>query len=124
MPDSVIKTLADKVYQEQPERVLYHYTSISGMIGIVSSKVLWASEIRYLNDAAELKHLQQLVVNVVQKVEEHTDAVSEISRQFGMWLTERVQHGPLVFVVSLTERGNLLSQWRGSGATHENLGHN
>jgi len=113
MPDSVIKSLADKVYQEQPERVLYHYTSISGMMGIVSSKVLWASEIRYLNDAAELKHLQQLVVNVVQQVGEHTDAVSEISRQFRMWLTERVQHGPLVFVISLTERGNLLSQWRG-----------
>lgn len=113
MPDSVIKTLADKLYQEQPERVLYHYTSLSGMMGIVSSEVLWASEIRYLNDAAELKHLQQLVVNVVRQVGEHSDAVSEISRQFGIWLTERVQHGPLVFVVSLTERGNLLSQWRG-----------
>lgn len=113
MPNLAIKTLADKLYQEQPDRVLYHYTSISGMMGIVSSKVLRASEIRYLNDAAELKHLQQLVVNVVRAVGEQLDAVSEISRQFGKWLTERVQYGPLVFVVSLTERGNLLSQWRG-----------
>jgi hypothetical protein len=110
---SAIKALADKLYQGQPDRVLYHYTSISGMMAIVSSKVFWASEIRYLNDATELKHLQQLVVNAVQFAEEQSDAISEISRQFGKWLTERVQNGPLVFVVSLTERGNLLSQWRG-----------
>ncbi len=48
MPVSAIKTLADKLYKEQPDRILYHYTSIAGMMGIVSSKVLWASEIRYL----------------------------------------------------------------------------
>lgn len=113
MPDSAIKSLADKLYKEQPDSVLYHYTSISGMIGIVKSKVLWASEIRYLNDAAELKHLQQIVVDVVKAVGEQSDTVSEISRQFGKWLTERVQREPLVFVVSLTEKGNLLSQWRG-----------
>ena len=113
MHDSAIKALADKLYQEQPDRCLYHYTSISGMMGIVSSKMLWASEIRYLNDAAELKQLQQLVVNVVRPVGEQHDAISEISRQFGAWLSERVQNGPLVFVVSLTEKGNLLSQWRG-----------
>ena len=38
---------------------------------------------------------------------------ADICRQFVEWLTHRVDHGPLVFVVSFTEKGNLLSQWRG-----------
>jgi DUF2971 family protein len=38
-----------------PARV-YHYTSPAGLIGIVTTRTLWATHIRFLNDTAELDH--------------------------------------------------------------------
>ncbi len=34
-------------------RELYHYTTVNGLLGIVSNQVLWATHIGYLNDAEE-----------------------------------------------------------------------
>ena len=45
-----------------PENPLYHYTSLEGLRGIVDSRTLWATDIRYLNDAQELHHFGQLVI--------------------------------------------------------------
>ena len=41
--------------QRRPAR-LYHYTSQAGLLAILSSKVLWASNILYLNDASESRY--------------------------------------------------------------------
>ncbi len=35
---------------------LYHYTSIHGLHGILTSRFLWASEIHFLNDTQEFKY--------------------------------------------------------------------
>ncbi len=42
--------------QEFPEELLYHYTTIEGLLGIVESGSLRASHIRYLNDQTEFKN--------------------------------------------------------------------
>jgi hypothetical protein len=34
-------------------RILYHYTSQQGFLGIVEHRAIWASSIFHLNDAAE-----------------------------------------------------------------------
>lgn len=40
---------------EHPD-VLYHYTNLGGLTGILQSRKLWATDIRYLNDANELSY--------------------------------------------------------------------
>jgi adenosylmethionine-8-amino-7-oxononanoate aminotransferase len=40
--------------------VLYHYTSQAGLLGIINSKVLWASNIFYLNDTTEFAYFVDL----------------------------------------------------------------
>ena len=35
-------------------KILYHYTTMDGLKGIIASKSLWATKIQYLNDASEL----------------------------------------------------------------------
>jgi Protein of unknown function (DUF2971) len=110
-----LKALSSSVYTEKPTRTLFHYTSIEGLMGIVDAKALWASEVRYLNDAQELYHFGSLAnQQILQAQGTNSDTEGlEILRQFGEWLKERLSSGPLVFVSSLTENGNLLSQWRG-----------
>ena len=33
--------------------ILYHYTSQTGLIGMLNTKTIWASKIHYLNDSKE-----------------------------------------------------------------------
>ena len=33
--------------------ILYHYTSQTGLIGMLNTETIWASKIRYLNDSKE-----------------------------------------------------------------------
>ena len=108
-----LAALTAALYAKQPDWNLYHYTSLAAMMSIVESRKMWASEIRYLNDSQELRHFENSISGAVRDAEKRTDETSEIVRQFGAWLKERVEKGPMAFVVSLSERGNLLSQWRG-----------
>ncbi|MET4176871.1 DUF2971 domain-containing protein [Bradyrhizobium sp. LA7.1] len=47
--------------QSQKSGSLFHYTTASGLIGIISQRVLWATHANYLNDTAELKILSDLL---------------------------------------------------------------
>jgi hypothetical protein len=40
----VLQGIIDELYATAPAKPLYHYTSLQGLLGIVRSKVLWASE--------------------------------------------------------------------------------
>lgn len=87
--------------------VLYHYTNFYGLSGIVGSKSLWCSKIQYLNDSAELQHGYEILLMASSRLisecpalELLADAVEQLSRIN-------------VFVASLSEKGDLLSQWRG-----------
>jgi hypothetical protein len=39
---------------KEPQRILFHYTSMQGLIGIFSEKAIWATSIYHLNDQKEL----------------------------------------------------------------------
>jgi hypothetical protein len=55
-----LKELADEMYAEQPEKTLYHYTSLNGLLGIVGSRSLLMTDVRYLNDAVAIQHEVEL----------------------------------------------------------------
>lgn len=107
--DTILKDL----YDVTPTQTLYHYTSIDGFQGIVESRSIWATEIRYLSDAKELVQTLDILLSVIRAKYESSDATKrEFLRQFEVWLRDRLVNGHLVFVASLSEQGNLLSQWR------------
>ena len=41
-------------------RVIYHYTDIKELIGILSDGQLWVTDIRCLNDSSELRHAEEV----------------------------------------------------------------
>ena len=96
---------------------LYHYTDPRGLLGIGTSKSLWASNIRYLSDSTEYLHAVRVALSIVQNMENVTQQEREFfdyllgHSQVGAWIRSR-QFGAQYYVVSLTKRPDLLSQWR------------
>jgi hypothetical protein len=108
---SIANTVKD-LYQEKTDKVLYHYTSLNSITGIISSKSLWATDIRYFNDAAEMQHTAHLLTNEIDKRLSEETCHTKMLTQFRNWLLNRITNGHMLFVVSFTVNGNLLSQWR------------
>lgn len=109
----MIENITNRLFAEPPRDTLYHYTSLPGMLGIVGSGILRASDIRYMNDSAELKHtLDLLRDHITARIMGGTDHPEPLKKLLD-WLSHRVVSGPMLFGGSFRANGNLLSQWRG-----------
>lgn len=90
---------------------LYHYTSLSGIIGILRSHSIWATHASYLNDASEFFHGLDFAKQVAGGIFMEDDYLEA----FG-WA---VRHGletisaDDLYVASFSQKADLLSQWRG-----------
>lgn len=97
------------------EKLLYHYTDIGGLQGIIESQQLWFSHINTLNDPNELKYGKNVVLSEINKREvEIGDSdfsvfckiIKDTISGFGITLHH-------AFITCFCEKENLLSQWRG-----------
>lgn len=90
---------------------LYHYTSLHGLLGMLSGKSLWATDVRFLNDSNEFEHALQ-IVNCFSRQMYMDDDYLE---RFGLQVAYTVDnlYAENLFVTSFSERSDLLSQWRG-----------
>jgi Protein of unknown function (DUF2971) len=101
-----------KLLTSRPQGNLFHYTNQEGLLGIVRSKCLWASKVHYMNDAKEFKHALDLAKQEIWALR------GSASGDWLRFLDEATKRIELVadihvFVASLSEAGDLLSQWRG-----------
>lgn len=99
--------------------LLFHYTTASGMRGILDSTRLWATNYRFLNDVSEVSHGANLFESLIQ--ERLAKAQSEIVSEF-LGRTLRTANGfdgmLDCYIACFCERDDLLNQWRtyaGSG---------
>jgi hypothetical protein len=107
-----ITQLADALYAGQPREVLYQYTSLRALTEIVKSGCLYATDIQFFSDAADMKHAADILrIYIAQRIEFQAPN-SKLLSQLREWVSERLTGGHMQFVVSFTENGNLLSQWR------------
>ena len=98
--------------------VIYHYTDPAGLIGILSSGQLWATDIQYLNDSSELQHAQRLYRQVLEEL------FFEGSRQsLQRRLAKKALRSEYLsldsrkeYVVCFCAEGDLLTQWQSYGA--------
>ena len=108
-----IGKLTEQLFSDIPKDHLYHYTTLTGLLGIVGSKKLWASDIRYMNDSAELRHSADLIRVEVQNRLAKGHGKADMLGQFVDWVAYRITNGHMLFGASFRSHGNLLSQWRG-----------
>ena len=109
----MIREITRKLYADTPRETLYHYTTFTGLLGIIGSRSLWASDIRYMNDSAELKHTADLIRKEITKRITAGHPNPNLLNQFLDWISHRMTNGHLLFGTSFRSNGNLLSQWRG-----------
>lgn len=108
----MIAGLVQELYMEKPQDALYHYTSLNGVMGIVESGSLQATDIRFFNDTAEMKHTADLLGALVMQREAGGTSNPRLFLQFREWLSHRLTDGHMLYVACFTANGNLLSQWR------------
>ena len=96
------------------EGVLYHYTSHKTLRRIVEDRSLRISHVYYMNDANEIKYGAELFKSVVaeRQSRETSQVLIEFLIELRDWINQLIVLPHYIFVFSLTEKGNLLSQWR------------
>lgn len=107
------------------EKLLYHYTSGDGLIGILSNDSLWATDIFFMNDKREFTQFTDLLIN---KIQHKCNCLGDGHQ--GQWkeewynAIERYLQGVFasdIYVTCFSKRGDSLSQWR--GYTQSNFGY-
>ena len=105
-----------------PAGPLYHYTGIGSVLGIVKNECVFASHAYYLNDAQELLYgCEQLRRIATEYLRSLKDAEHEFVQQLVHWL-DSFKEPRCVFIFSLSEEQNLLSQWRSYTKHGEGVG--
>lgn len=97
--------------------ILYHYTTLDGLLGIINNRSLWCSHIRTLNDPSELQYGKKLVITQIDNY------LKSINNKLIVDLLEHLKilinsfdimfH---IFVGCFCKEDNLLSQWRNYSA--------
>lgn len=87
------------------DEILYHYTSIAGLNGIIHSRNVWASDCRYLNDQKELFHAVEMFLDRFKQ-----DIKKTLSLALH-WHNSSRAH----CIFSLSRSPHVLSQWRAYG---------
>jgi hypothetical protein len=98
--------------------VLYHYTDIEGLKGILESGKMWTTDYRYLNDTQELKYGYEIIRKAFYSlIDEFKKDDTRMHTLLNLLHTiyEEFQYTKLfryIFIASFCEDGDLLSQWR------------
>lgn len=101
---------------------LYHYTDVNAVQSILSKQKIWLTDIRFLNDSQELhdgmSFLKETLNAPMPSLFSNHDYVDKAIEQIKKALSDTVNFGiseePL-FIFSLSQTDNALSQWRAYG---------
>jgi Protein of unknown function (DUF2971) len=101
---------SDEHYARVPNTPLAHYTNANGLAGILSTRTIWATNIRFLNDSREFLHAVDLAQCYLKDMPQINPTDSALKLQLQQSLES--MHGT-TWIASFSESSNLLSQWRG-----------
>ncbi len=120
--NSVYFKLATTVRQASErivDNALYHYTTISGVKGIIDKKAIWGTEIDYLNDREEYKDFYRIYLEISNEFIEADSKWEPLLNGVNNTVSANLEHDYFpgknanYFVTSYSEVRDDLSQWRG-----------
>ena len=98
---------------------LYHYTNNDALVEIINNNSLRFSHFFYQNDPRELRYGLDLLLNIKDEIEQ----ICPDSRKYIETIAQ--EHLPIptlpIFTFSLSQKDDLLSQWRGYGNGHKSV---
>jgi Protein of unknown function (DUF2971) len=101
-----------------PEKV-WHYTTLAGFEGILSSGTVWATEVHNTTDPTEFIHARAVVTAYLKRVEPSDKSAAYAKQAALNVLVNAFDDGALsqakmeIFVASFSSVKNLKSQWMG-----------
>jgi hypothetical protein len=109
----IVDSFAEPLEAVPPPTLIFHYTNDTGLRGIIETGKLWLTDIFNLNDPSELRHGCNPATEFL--IAEENDKRPEI-KQFASNLSAMLQGGieevGHFFVLSFSEAGDDLGQWR------------
>ena len=90
-------------------KTIYHYTSISGLIGIIETQSIYCTNINFLNDKKEFKYGVNLIKKVIDKLQKENFEISVL--EMVSKHIDKIYKGER-YVTCFSKNGDLLSQWR------------
>ena len=94
---------------------LYHYTDLKGIMGILQSKKIWATNAYYLNDSSEIQYSVAIAKSEAIAQKRNCDERTAKYLDDIISLLESFLDKDYAFVASFSEEPDLLSQWRAYG---------
>jgi hypothetical protein len=96
--------------------LIHHYTTATGLRGILGSHRLWATDAAYVNDASEIRYGLAMVAEELAQTTSRavTDAERELLRRVDV--SDSKTDDASDFLSCFCADGDLLSQWRSYGS--------
>ncbi len=106
------------IHTSPEPKLLYHYTTLEGLKGIIENRSIWFSHISTLNDPLELQYGRQLILEEINKhIEiEKDEHIKELLKNLDTFITSFGERMLYVYITCFCEDENLLSQWRSYSA--------
>jgi hypothetical protein len=100
----------------EPE-LIYQYTGVAGLRGIVENKCLWASDVWYMNDAREALYGLKAIERALRIVEPATVLGNDVRQAALERLAHMKDESELLqsYISCLSTKRDDLSQWRAYG---------
>lgn len=134
MSGATMPRMTHPVEDAPEEDLLYHYTDSAGLIGIISSSTLWATNAAFLNDTQEMRYGAELIAKAIERervlrfrnsIGGLTETALKRAAQIVTYLEERylqtrVSFGP--YITCFSRNCDDLGQWRGYAQAGYSIG--
>lgn len=88
--------------------LVFHYSNLASLIGIVENQCLWATNLYFLNDRNEYRHGMNIIEDVMESIK--TEENKHILHAVSVVMKEISEVNR--YVICLSKQGDSLSQWR------------
>jgi hypothetical protein len=108
------------VFAERPD-LLHHYTSADGVLGIITTQSIYATNILFVNGSSEIRYGLSIAVNTMRALSKRlgycfeTNFLTSVIACIGEM--EQANSPESLHIACFCESRDLLSQWRGYGGS-------
>lgn len=107
-----LEAFKKSVGQQRKPDTIYHYTNASGLLGILTSKVLYATDIYMLNDPSELRHAAHKATVAVPHIAVEKSIDRSIRERIAAVVLNRIEEVAHFFACCFSKDGDEIGQWR------------
>lgn len=103
-------------FSDKPDRMLFHYTDIKGLEGIIHHEEVWATDHCYLNDYSEFDHgIEAFNAAVASNKIKHNKLFNDKYNYDSdlVSVIKNIKRKEGIYCCSFSSKENLLGQWRG-----------